>query len=75
MVLGYASLTPTYELQIGQLEIMQLQVVSKAWECFKHSNVDFPYHLLARVNDLNGCKATVAFDEKSIKKLSFELLN
>ena len=61
-------------LQIGQLEIMEPQVVWRALNDYKQSNADFPDHLLARVNELNGCKSTVTFDKKASNKSCFELL-
>lgn len=61
-------------LQIGQLEILEPQVVWRALSDYKQSNADFPDHLLARVNELNGCNSTVTFDRKASKKPCFELL-
>ena len=61
-------------LQVGQLEIMDAQVVWRALNDYKQSNADFPDHLLARVNEHAGCKVTVTFDKKAAKHPGFELL-
>ena len=61
-------------LKIGQLDIMGPQVVWRALKDYKHSNADFPDHLLARVNELNACEFTVTFDKKAAKNPCFELI-
>lgn len=61
-------------LQVGQLEVMDAQVVWRALNDYKRSNADFPDHLRARVNERAGCKVTVTFDKKAAKHPGFELL-
>ncbi len=61
-------------LQIGQLEVMEPQTVWRALRDYKQSNADFPDHLLARVNEKNGCDITITFDKKAAKQPCFELL-
>lgn len=62
-------------LQVGQLEVSEPDVVWRALADYKKSNVDFPDHLLARVNESNGCDMTVTFDRKASKQPLFELLD
>ena len=61
-------------LQIGQLEIMEPEVVWRALEDYKKSNADFPDHLLARVNESKGCESTLTFDKKAAKQPAFKML-
>jgi len=61
-------------LQVGQLEVMKPSIVWKALKDYEKSNADFPDHLVARVNESVGCKATVTFDRKASKQPGFELL-
>lgn len=61
-------------LQVGQLEVSTPDVVWRALDDYKTSNVDFPDHLLARVNESAGCSATVTFDKKASKQPAFEFL-
>ena len=61
-------------LQIGQLVVMEPQIDWKALRDYKQSNADFPDHLLARVNETNGCEITLTFDKKAAKQPGFELL-
>jgi predicted nucleic-acid-binding protein len=61
-------------LQIGQLEVSAPEVVWRALDDYKKSNVDFPDHLLARVNESVGCSSTVTFDKKASKQPAFEFL-
>ena len=61
-------------LLTAQLEIMESEVVWKAVRDYKNSNADFSDHLLARVNESNGCNETVTFDKKAGKQLLFKLL-
>jgi len=61
-------------LQIGQLEIANPAVVWRALDDYKHSNADFPDHLLARVNQSAGCETTVTLDKKASRQPTFELL-
>ena len=61
-------------LQVGQLDVMQPDIVWRALSDYKASNADFPDHLLARVNKANGCEVTVTFDKKVTKQPGFELL-
>ncbi|MGS2722361.1 PIN domain-containing protein [Porticoccus sp. GXU_MW_L64] len=61
-------------LQVGQLEVSAPETVWRALDDYRKSNADFPDHLLARVNESNGCQSTVTFDKKASKQPSFELL-
>ena len=61
-------------LQVGQLDVMQPDIVWRALADYKSSNADFPDHLLARVNQANGCAVTVTFDKKASSQPGFELL-
>jgi len=62
-------------IQISQLEIMEPSVVYKALRDYESSNADFSDHLIARVNEKNGCETTVTFDKKASKQVGFELLS
>lgn len=62
-------------LQVGQLEVIEPQVVWRAVRDYKQSNADFPDHLIARLNELNGCETTLTFDKKAAKQAGFELLS
>ncbi|MEJ2610750.1 MAG: type II toxin-antitoxin system VapC family toxin [Candidatus Thiodiazotropha sp.] len=62
-------------LQVGQLEVMEPEVVWCALNDYKNSNADFPDHLLARVNESRGCGVTVTFDKKAAKQRFFQILN
>ncbi|MEE8057330.1 MAG: type II toxin-antitoxin system VapC family toxin [Pseudomonadales bacterium] len=59
-------------LQVGELEVMDQEVVWKALNDYKTSNVDFPDHLIGRVNESRGCEFTVTFDKKAAKQPLFE---
>jgi predicted nucleic-acid-binding protein len=61
-------------LQVGQLEVMEPEVVWRALNDYRNSNADFPDHLLARVNESRGCDVTVTFDRKAGKQPAFQLL-
>ncbi len=61
-------------LQVGQLEVMEPEVVWRALSDYKNSNADFPDHLLARVNESQGCDTTVTFDKKAAKQPAFQIL-
>ena len=61
-------------LQIGQLEVLDSHTVWRALRDYKQSNADFPDHLLARVNEKNGCNITITFDKKAANQPCFELL-
>jgi predicted nucleic-acid-binding protein len=61
-------------LQVGQLEVMEPEVVWRALNDYKNSNVDFPDHLLARINETRGCTETMTFDKKASKQPGFQLL-
>ncbi len=61
-------------LQVGQLEVSTPDVVWRALDDYKKSNVDFPDHLLARLNESAGCDSTVTFDKKASKQPAFEYL-
>ena len=61
-------------LQVGQLEVLDPEVVWRALNDYKVSNADFPDHLLARVNQQVGCESTVTFDKKAGKQPGFEIL-
>jgi predicted nucleic-acid-binding protein len=61
-------------LQVGQLEVMDPEVVWRALTDYKNSNADFPDHLLARINESQGCDVTVTFDKRAAMQPSFQLL-
>ena len=61
-------------LETGELDITESLTVRKALADFKRSNVEFPDHLIARVNAQAGCEATATFDKKAAKQPDFELL-
>ena len=61
-------------LQVGELEVLEPDIVWRALEDYKKSNADFPDHLLARVNQAKGCDTTVTFDKKAAKQPAFQLL-
>ena len=61
-------------LQVGQLEVMYPEVVWRALNDYKKSNVDFPDHLVARINESKGCETTLTFDKKASRQPSFQLL-
>ena len=61
-------------LQVGQLDVMEPEVVWRALNDYENSNADFPDHLLARVNQSMGCEVTVTFDKKAAKQVAFQML-
>ena len=61
-------------LQVGQLEVMEPDVAWRALDDYKNSNADFPDHLMARINESQGCEVTLTFDKKASKQPSFHLL-
>ncbi|MFT5133042.1 MAG: putative nucleic-acid-binding protein [Gammaproteobacteria bacterium] len=61
-------------MQVAQLIVMEPSCVWKALNDYKRSNVDFADHLLARVNEAQGCEVTVTFDKKAGMQPMFELL-
>ncbi|MCU7937444.1 MAG: type II toxin-antitoxin system VapC family toxin [Candidatus Thiodiazotropha sp. (ex Dulcina madagascariensis)] len=61
-------------LQVGQLEVMEPEVVWRALHDYRYSNADFPDHLLARVNESKGCQTTMTLDKKAAKQPAFQLL-
>ena len=61
-------------LQVGQLEVMYPEVVWRALNDYKKSNVDFPDHLVARINESKGCETTLTFDKKASRQPSMQLL-
>ncbi len=61
-------------LQVGQLSVLEPQVVWRALNDYKTSNADFSDHLLARVNQRLGCETTVTFDKKAGKQPGFKIL-
>ncbi|WP_275099693.1 PIN domain-containing protein [Sedimenticola hydrogenitrophicus] len=61
-------------LQVGQLEVMGPEIVWRALNDYKNSNADFPDHLLARVNESQGCDTTVTFDKNAAKQPGFKIL-
>lgn len=61
-------------LQVGQLEVMESDVVWRALADYKNSNADFPDHLVARINEYRGCNSTLTFDKKDANQSRFELL-
>lgn len=60
-------------LQVGQLGVLEPEVIWQALNDYKESNADFLDHLLARVNQDAGCELTVTFDRKAAKQPGFEL--
>ena len=74
--LGRKEITTILEhlLQIAQLAIMEPSCVWKAVHDYKRSNVDFADHLLARINEAQGCEVTVTFDKKASMQALFELI-
>ena len=61
-------------LQVGQLDVMEPDVIWRALADYKNSNADFPDHLMARVNQSQGCETTLTFDKKASKQPWFQLL-
>ena len=61
-------------LQVGQLEVMEPEVVWRALNDYQNSNIDFPDHLLARINETRGYTETMTFDKKASKQPGFQLL-
>jgi len=61
-------------LQVSQLEVMESEAVWRALNDYQNSNVDFPDHLLARINEARGCTETMTFDKKASKQPGFQLL-
>jgi predicted nucleic-acid-binding protein len=61
-------------MQVGQLEVMEPEVVWRALNDYKNSNADFPDHLLARINQSQGCDTTVTFDKRAAKQPGFQML-
>ncbi|MCH9690567.1 MAG: type II toxin-antitoxin system VapC family toxin [Gammaproteobacteria bacterium] len=61
-------------LQVNQLEVLDPAVVWQAVNDYMKSNADFSDHLLARVNESQGCEVTVTFDKKAGKQPGFEAL-
>ena len=61
-------------LQVGQLEVMEPDAAWRALRDYKNSNADFPDHLMARVNEANGCETTLTFDKKASRQPAFQLL-
>ena len=61
-------------LQVGQLEVMDPDVTWRALSDYKNSNADFPDHLMARINEAQGCEKTLTFDKKASKQPGFQLL-
>ena len=59
-------------LQVGQLEVMEPDIVWRALHDYKNSNADFPDHLLARINESKGCVTTVTFDKKAANQPLFQ---
>ncbi len=62
-------------LQVVQMQAQDPEIIWRALNDYKKSNVDFPDHLLARINESNGCDTTFTFDKKAAKQTGFELLN
>jgi predicted nucleic-acid-binding protein len=62
-------------LQVVQVEAQSPEIIWRALSDYKTSNVDFPDHLLARINESNDCDTTITFDKKAAKYAGFELLN
>ncbi len=61
-------------LQVQQLEVMHPHIVWQALKDYKQSNADFSDHLLARVNEAQGCEFTATFDKKAGTQPAFEML-
>ena len=61
-------------LRVAQIELMEPEVVWRALNDYRSSNVDFPDHLLARVNESSGCEVTITFDKKAARHKPFQLL-
>jgi len=61
-------------LQVGQLEVMEPDVAWRALDDYKNSNADFPDHLMARINQSQGCETTLTFDKKASRQPAFQLL-
>ena len=61
-------------LQVAQLEVMDPDVAWRALSDYKDSNADFPDHLMARVNEAQGCETTLTFDNKASKHPALQLL-
>lgn len=61
-------------MQVGQLKVMEPDTVWRALRDYRNSNADFPDHLLARINESNGCRATLTFDKKAGLQPPFQLL-
>ena len=61
-------------LQVSQLEVMESEAVWRALNDYQNSNVDFPDHLLARINEARCCTETMTFDKKVSKQPGFQLL-
>ena len=61
-------------LQVGQLDVMEPDVAWRALEDYKKSNADFPDHLMARINESQGCESTLTFDKKASKQPLFQIL-
>ena len=61
-------------LQIGQLEVSEPAIVWRALQDYRSSNVDFPDHLIGRVNQDMECDYTITFDKKAAKQPTFKLI-
>ena len=61
-------------LQVVQMQAQEPEIIWRALNDYKKSNVDFPDHLLARINESSGCDTTFTFDKKAAKQIGFELL-
>ncbi len=61
-------------LEVDRLAVSTPNVVWRALDDYRKSNVEFPDHLLARVNESVGGNATVTFDRKVSKQPAFALL-
>ena len=61
-------------LEVAELEVLEPEVVWRALRDYQHSNIDFPDHLLARVNESRRRAPTVTFDRKAARDPLFELL-
>lgn len=48
-------------LQVLQMEAQKPEIIWRALNDYRKSNVDFPEHLLARFNESNGCETTATW--------------
>jgi|TARA_R100001509_G_scaffold43889_1_gene23831 predicted nucleic-acid-binding protein len=61
-------------LQVGQLAVLEPEIVWKALSDFKESNSGFSDHLIARVNQEAGCNVTMTLDKRAGQQPRYKLL-